>query len=204
MSLRFVHHGWLSLVLASAAISPVVAQVQVKRAQVKVQVEAINVDIGDAVEELAAQPVFMFANENFDQWLYRDLQNAAGARSRLDALLLLRLDNIVQACSLSDPQRQKLQLAGRGDINRFFEHIEELHRKFQLVKTDQNRIGEILQEMQPLQMLFQVGLFGDASMFEDSEKHAHFRAAGRIRNSRPRAPPVSLPGLRRVAGGEAR
>lgn len=141
---------------------------KVQTAQIKVEVQAEVLD--DAVEELVAQPVFMFADENFDQWLYRDLQNTAGARSRLDALLLLRIEDVVQACRLTEVQRQKLQLAGRGDIKRFFDRIEELRRKFQLVKTDQNRVGEILQEIQPLQVVFQTGPFGDASIFTKTLK----------------------------------
>jgi len=161
MSERFVRPFWLALALLAPVMSPAVAQVRVKQVQVRVEAEALD----DAVDELVAQPVFMFADENFDQWLYRDLQNSAGARSRLDALLLLRLEDVVQACSLSDTQRQKLQLAGRGDIKRFFDRVEELRRRFQLVKSDQNRIGEILQEIQPLQLTFQTGPFGDTSIF---------------------------------------
>ncbi len=164
-------------------------EVQVRAArQAQLAAEALADDDEDAAEDAVAQPAFMFADENFDQWLYRDLQNTAGARSRLDALLLMRLEDVSQACTLSDPQRQKLQLAGRGDINRAFDRVEELRRKFQLVKTDQNRIGEILQAMQPLQMTFQTGPFGDGSIFAKtlkttltSQQHADFEATGRER-----------------------
>ena len=164
-------------------------QVRARVRQAQLAAEAQADDDEDAPEDgAAAQPAFMFADENFDQWLYRDLQNTAGARSRLDALLLMRLEDVAQACTLTDPQRQKLQLAGRGDINRFFDRVEELRRKFQLVKTDQNRIGEILQAMQPLQMTFQTGPFGDGSIFAKtlkttltSQQHADFEATGRER-----------------------
>ncbi len=160
------------------------AQLRVQAVRIAAQAEALD----DAVEELVAQPAFMFADENFDQWLYRDLQNSAGARSRLDALLVVRLEDVVQACRLTEVQRQKLQLAGRGDIKRFFDRVEELRRKFQLVKTDQNRIGEILQEIQPLQVNFQTGPFGDASIFAKtlnttltSEQREGYESAGRER-----------------------
>jgi hypothetical protein len=171
---------------ANAQLRAKEAQLRARKAQLQVEVQAEDED--DAAEDLAAQPAFMFADENFDQWLYRELQNTAGARSRLDTLLLMRLEDVTQACDLEDWQRQKLQLAGRGDINRFFDRVEELRRKFQLVKTDQNRVGEILQEMQPLQLTFQTGPFGDTSIFAKtlkttltSEQHDGYEAAGRER-----------------------
>jgi hypothetical protein len=119
----------------------------------------------DAADEVVGQPVFMFADENFDQWLYQDMQNAAGARGRLDAQLTMRLDDVVASCGLNDAQREKLHLAGRGDIKRIFDRIEQLRRQFQTVKTDQNRIGEIMQAMQPIQVTLRTGTFGDTSLF---------------------------------------
>jgi hypothetical protein len=121
--------------------------------------------VEDLVEEVVAQPVFMFADENFDQWLYQDMQNAAGARGRLDAQLAMRLDDVVASCGLDDVQREKLHLAGRGDIKRIFDRIEQLRRQFQSVKTDQNRIGEIMQAMQPIQLMLRTGTFGETSLF---------------------------------------
>src|SRR5262245_30585105 len=135
------------------------------RAQFIAQPEAEAAEVEDVAVELVAQPAFVFADENFDQWLYQDLQNSAGARGRLDSQLQMRLDDLVASCGLSDAQRQKLHLAGRGDIKRFFDRIDELRRRFQTMKTDQNRIGEIMQAMQPLQMQLRSGIFDEASLF---------------------------------------
>jgi hypothetical protein len=125
----------------------------------------VLVDNEDLVEEVVVQPVFVMADENFEQWIFREFQNAAGARGRLDALLTLNIETVAQSCGLTEPQRQKLWLAGRGDIKRFFDRVDELRRKFQLVKTDQNRIQELFREVQPFHATFSAGPFGESSIF---------------------------------------
>jgi hypothetical protein len=158
---RFVSAAALLTVLAA----PAGAQMRGVKKAVAAPPVAVDADEDEVVDVGVPQPVFVFADENFDQWLYQDMHNSAGARSRLDAQLLMRLDDLEQSCALTEAQRQKLQLAGRGDIHRLFDRIEELRRKFQTVKSDQNRIGEILQAMQPLQLAMRSGLFGEASLF---------------------------------------
>src|SRR5258707_11945120 len=111
-------------------------------------------DNEDLVEEVVVQPVFVMADENFEQWIFREFQNAAGARGRLDSLLMLNIESVAQVCGLSEAQRQKLWLAGRGDIKRFFDSVDELRRKFQSVKTDQNRLQVLFREVQPLHSTF--------------------------------------------------
>jgi hypothetical protein len=156
---KLIHRIVSAFALLAALAMPAAAQVRAVRA-------AIADDAAeDLVEDAVAQPVFVFADENFDQWLYQDMQNAAGARGRLDAQLAMRLDDVVASCGLDDAQRQKLHLAGRGDIKRIFDRIEQLRRQFQTVKTDQNRIGEIMQAMQPIQITLRTGTFGDTSLF---------------------------------------
>src|ERR1051326_5558535 len=51
---------------------------------------------------------------------WRD-RSATAAQERLIRLLERRLDMIEQICRLSEPQREKLHLAGRGDIKRLLD-----------------------------------------------------------------------------------
>ena len=160
---------WLKYLLPAAVLvaalgAPAAAQVRAAR-KVPIVEPAEDEDADDRVDVGVPQPVFVFPDENFDQWLFQDMNNAAGARSRLDAQLLMRLDDLAESCGLTEVQRQKLQLAGRGDIHRLFDQIEALRRRFQTVKSDQNRIGEILQAMQPLQVAMRTNLFGETSLF---------------------------------------
>jgi hypothetical protein len=179
---------FLKRLVPALALLPVLAFPAFGQFRVRAVAEAVDDLIEDAAVDVLAQPAFVFPDENFDQWLYQDLQNSAGARGRLNDQLHTRLDVVVASCGLSDAQRQKLDLAGRGDIKRFFDRVEELRRRFQAVKTDQNRIGEIMQAMQPLQMQLRSGIFDETSLFAKalrstltSDQANRFESAGRER-----------------------
>jgi hypothetical protein len=126
---------------------------------------ALAQDDEDEVEAPAVVQRFMMSDENFDQWVFGGMGNAGAARNRLAMLLTLQIADIEGACSLRPAQKKTLELAGRGDVKRFFESVEEKRRKFQLVKNDQNKFGVFYQELQPLQMKFNSGLFGDGSLY---------------------------------------
>jgi len=124
----------------------------------------------DDFEPVPMQPVvpqatFVVTEVQLDQWVFGGGRNAAWARDRLDTQLTLRIDEIDQACGVTEDQRQKLRLAGRGDIKRFFNKIEEKRRAFQSVAHDRAKIGAVFQELQPLQIAFNAGLFGENSLF---------------------------------------
>jgi hypothetical protein len=111
------------------------------------------------------QQVFVVNDVQLDQWVFGGGRNAGWARDRLDTQLTLRIDEIDQACGVTEDQRKKLRLAGRGDIKRFFDKVEEKRRAFQAVAHDRAKIGGIFQEIQPLQVAFNAGLFGEGSLF---------------------------------------
>jgi hypothetical protein len=115
------------------------------------------------------QPQVVFAEENFDQWVFGG-RTVAATRGRLDSQLAIRIEAVAQVGELTDAQRQKFQLAGRGDIRRFLDRVEEQRKKFLLVRKDQNKIGELWQEIQPLQMTINAGLHGDGSLFAKTLK----------------------------------
>src|SRR5262245_25112804 len=86
-----------ALGLGAVWASPVLAQRRAKLVEVQVE-PAEDVDV---VDEVVAQPVFEWGDANFEQWMYQDLQNAAGARSRLDSQLTMRLDELTVSCELT-------------------------------------------------------------------------------------------------------
>ena len=77
---------------------------------------------------------------------------------------------MARTCGLSEIQKKKLVLAGRGDIKRFFDKVEEKRKKFDKVKTDQNKVGEIYQELMPLQVTLNSGLFTEDSFYAKTLK----------------------------------
>lgn len=108
---------------------------------------------------------FEIQENQFDSWIFQNIPTAAAARKRLDEMLTLRIDDVDRACQLSEAQKKKLQLAARGDVVHFFEKVEVVRKKFLLVRKDQQKFNEIWQDISPLQVQFQAGLFGDDSFY---------------------------------------
>lgn len=128
-------------------------------------------DDWDAKDVVLAQPAgmgragaFEIPEETFEQWVFGG-KTTSQVTKRLDSLLALRVESVERACGLSDGQKNKLQLAGRGDVKRYFGSVEEVRREFRKVRRDQNRINEIWQKIQPLQMKFNTGIFDETSLF---------------------------------------
>ena len=152
----------LGRLFMAAVVMAIVTAPRYARAQ-----DDVEEDVPDQVQAMQMQRAFVYTEENFDQWVFNEVrQTAVGSvRNRFDSLLGLKIDFVDKACGLTDLQKKKLQLAGKGDIKRFFDRVDEKRRKFLSVKRDQNNINEIFQEIQPLQTEIQGEHFGDASIF---------------------------------------
>ena len=170
----------LQRVILALAVLAIAGANNIARAQDDVEVE-------DA-PPVEPQQQFVVADENFDQWVFGGRGNAANIRKRFDSQLTLQVEELERMCGLSETQKKKLQLAGRGDIKRLFDQVEERRKKFQLVKNDQNKFNEFWQDVQPFQVVFSQGAFGPGSFFNKtlkntltSEQIASFQAADRER-----------------------
>jgi hypothetical protein len=124
----------------------------------------------DIVEDVPA-PVqqvqnFFVDESNFDRWVFGNAVNAGQGRARLDNMLRMQIAEVDRGYSLTDAQKTKLELAGRGDIKRFFEAVDEKRRRFRTVQTDQQKFMAFYQELQPLQRRMNAAaMFGDGSFF---------------------------------------
>jgi hypothetical protein len=148
--------------LAAAVIVTIVGSGQAARAQDEEEEEAPAVQ----------QPgVVVFNEVQFDQWLFGNIgtANAGVARNKVDTLLTLSVEDLERTCGLKPIQKKKLLVAGRGDIKRYFDHVEEVRKKFNSVKNNQNQLGLMWQDIQVLQTAFQ-GIFGEESIFAKALK----------------------------------
>jgi hypothetical protein len=109
-----------------------------------------------------------------DQLVFGNGQNAADGRRRLDALLNQKIKAVEKFCRLTDAQKQKLQLAGRGDIKRFTDRMEALRPAFQqvhvVVNEDDARevstwAGTLAWDAKTLRTTLRLGLFEEGSLF---------------------------------------
>jgi hypothetical protein len=88
-----------------------------------------------------------------------------GAHARWEARLSAEIDRIEQVCRLTEDQKRKLQLAGRGDIKRSFDRVEDARRRLRIARKDPKQSEAIQAEVNALSGRFEEGLFRDGSMF---------------------------------------
>ena len=154
-------------------------------------------DLPQAGHVFPGQPIQMFevSSTQFDAWVFgnialpRRVGAPEGGPNRLiESQLILRIDEIDRACKVRPDQRAKLMLAGRGDVKRFMDRVDEKRKKFEEVRKDQNKFGMFYQELQPLRLAFSGGLFGTGSLLEktlrrtlDEEQVETYQAALRER-----------------------
>lgn len=93
-------------------------------------------------------------------------QPAETARVLARRGLQLRLEAMDRAVSLSEPQRSKLELAGEGDIHRFFAEYERVRDSCTFGQISRDDLQKLMTKAQPLQKRYQSGLHGRGSLFD--------------------------------------
>ncbi len=127
-------------------------------------------DADDDEPEAAPAPAvvrqhFMVSDQSFESGVFGSLRTAAAARAQFGQSFSLRADEIEHACGLNETQKEKLLLAARGDMKRFFDRVEEKRKEFQLARTDPHKYQEFFQGLAPIRQAIAKGLFGDGSLF---------------------------------------
>jgi hypothetical protein len=138
----------------------------------------------DEAEPVAAERQVVLSEQQFDQMVFGGssaqrivVENGvrkvvapipnteADARKRMESALQAEMQAIHIKCSLTDAQKKKLQLAGRGDIADFCSRVHELRTKCTAKAMSQQQYNEVIQELQPLRYLPQYGALGESSLF---------------------------------------
>ena len=122
-------------------------------------------DMDEAPVAVQANEGFEIAESNFDQWIYQGAANAESGRARINSRLKIHLDELDRICSLTPDQRQKLMLAGHGDMKRLFDQIEVVRAKFRAVRKDQNAFNQIWTDINPLRQKVASDLFSENSFY---------------------------------------
>jgi hypothetical protein len=105
------------------------------------------------------------SDRQFDRWIFASDGGADSARMLTESRLKSRIGYIEHLCGLSQNQRKKLEVAGRGDIKRFFDRVEEKRNQFHHGEMHQ---AELIQEMTEVQKMgrdYRATIFNDRSMF---------------------------------------
>jgi hypothetical protein len=121
-------------------------------------------DVGKKAVNQPDRQVVM-ALPDFDQWVLGG-KNRDQIEAVLKSQLALQIASVTLACELSDAQREKLRLAGEGDLIRLYRKLEQLREKFRDAGQDQQKINTVCSEASTLRIKMQTGLYDDSSLFQ--------------------------------------
>lgn len=104
---------------------------------------------------------------DIDQWVLGGTL-AGQTREALESQLGLHVQSVDRACGLSADQRRKLELAGHGDVKTVLAGVDELKKKYQGAQFNPNdqKFHQVIQEIQPLRLRVEGGLFGEGSIYQ--------------------------------------
>jgi hypothetical protein len=132
---------------------------------------AQSIDDDDEPVVVAPQQLHYLVNEAmFNRMVYGNWTPET-ARNKLDSLLNLKIATVEKNSSISRAQKERIALAGRGDIKSIFDRIDD--KKGVLDKqVDPLEYRKLTQELRPLQNLWQKDPFGEGSYFSKALKAA--------------------------------
>jgi hypothetical protein len=103
---------------------------------------------------------------NFDSLLFEKGESAEDARKRVAILLANEISKLDRICNLRSHQTEKLNLAGRGDISRYFIRYESIKEHY--VSQGEYVYADVLDKSAPLRQALNEGLFAEQSLFQRS------------------------------------
>jgi hypothetical protein len=123
----------------------------------------------DEPKNPAAKDPRVINDDDIDQMVFGIGEDAAKARARLDLILSLHIERLEQTCRITEPQKRKLQLAGRGAIKRLLDQVEAVKMRIKSTE-DEGEQTELVQELSPLQSSIRPSFFEAGSLFSKSLK----------------------------------
>jgi hypothetical protein len=131
-----------------------------------------DVDIDDVVPQLAQQAAVR--DPGVYEWVFgRGLGRGTDERmvhQQLADLLRQKVATIDLICELSDGQKQKLAVAGRGDIKRLIDQVERIETRVQLVRQEPAKVHPLMEEALSLKRGLLPWSPEDGSIFDKSLK----------------------------------
>jgi hypothetical protein len=120
---------------------------------------------GEEKQEIAPRRPVMMLRAQFDALVFNNVGDADAAHHRFESLLALHIGEVDRSGGLTESQRKKLQVAGQGDIKRFFDNVDRAFSRINVV-DGQARSLEISRQVQSLQQtLIRSDRLDDESLF---------------------------------------
>jgi hypothetical protein len=118
-----------------------------------------------AEEDKPKPPRPVISRRTFDRVVFGSTGDADSGRAYLERILSGKIRTVEQVCRLTPAQAKRLLLAGRGDLKRLFDRIEEERKEFERLRGDVDRCVDFLRELRPLQIALRQGPFEFGSIY---------------------------------------
>ncbi|MFV0444372.1 MAG: hypothetical protein ACK5Q5_12450 [Planctomycetaceae bacterium] len=105
-------------------------------------------------------------------WVFNSHGSVDAARKHLHEELEGQIALIEVIGTLTSEQRQRLTLAGEGDIHRFFTEAQRVIDRQPVGQVDQDQWNKIWQRVSPIREQFNRGLTGENSLFQKTIRTA--------------------------------
>ena len=109
-------------------------------------------------------------DEIYNRWVFSLLGGIDAARVRLESILTARVEKIARQCALTQVQKKKLLLAGRGDIKRMLDRVAEIRARLEGDANDRTRLLALLDELGPPRVDSSGDPFGEGSIYSKALK----------------------------------
>jgi hypothetical protein len=122
----------------------------------------------DPDQEAPPQPMIMVPRKVFDQLVFGSAGNDASRLAWLDTRLKTRIELADRESRLTDSQKEKLRLAGRGDIKRFLDRVAKECGEpggSDMVGMSREEYVKFRNELQALRDTYHAGPFYGDSLF---------------------------------------
>ncbi len=102
--------------------------------------------------------------DSFDDWAFGGEQGEKRFRDQLDDLLQSKLQVVDRVFQLTEQQRRKVKLAGRGDIKHLLEMVNDSRREFERAGLDIRRLPELQKQLRLVDLRVSNGPFEAGSI----------------------------------------
>ncbi len=143
------------VILVQAGQEPAPAQAAAKKGQLKGRQPGLN-QIARVGEPITV--------EFLNQYLFGQNRSELNMRKRFENQLDSEIGDLSQTCLLTPAQKTLAELAGRGDIVRFFHPFEEFRQRYQGVPLSTDLLKEIRQDTRLLQLKLSIVWSGEHSL----------------------------------------
>ncbi len=103
--------------------------------------------------------------ENLDRWVFDEDGTAERRWKHLEKLLASKIDSDTRGRTLTAAQQARLRVAGRGDVKRFFDQVEEERARFEKDRQSWRTGFTALRRLDPLAKIYAEGPFGAESLY---------------------------------------